>query len=379
MGHKKEQSVVSELPYAAIVGLVIALAIAYLVFNYTPLFAQTSHLSYVRSMASSTAASTTPLSTIAPLNRADYLARLYALAHRAEPTAASSTTATSSPQSASSTKNYLWPVKPIVYPLAGALLPFNRIVSYYGNFYSAGMGVLGEYPEGQVLQMLASTTAQWKRADPTTPVIPAIEYIAVTAQGSAGADGKYRLRMPDSQIDKAIDMASQANGIVILDVQVGLSNVQTEVPLLQKYLSMPQVELAVDPEFDMHGSEAPGTVIGTMSASDINWTINYLAQLVQQNNLPPKILVIHRFTEDMVTGYKNIAPVPEVQVVMDMDGWGGQQKKIGSYTYFVEDEPVEFAGMKLFYKNDLRPPSTGMLTPAQVLNLTPAPIFIQYE
>jgi len=40
---------------------------------------------------------------------------------------------------------------------------------------------------------------------------------------------------------------------------------------------------------------------------------------------------------------------------------------------------VQFTGIKLFYKNDLKPPSTGMLTTTQVLNLTPAPIYIQYQ
>ena len=30
------------------------------------------------------------------------------------------------------------------YPNPGALLPFHRIVAYYGNFYSTHMGVLGE-------------------------------------------------------------------------------------------------------------------------------------------------------------------------------------------------------------------------------------------
>jgi hypothetical protein len=64
---------------------------------------------------------------------------------------------------------------------------------------------------------------------------------------------------------------------------------------------------------------------------------------------------------------------------MDMDGWGTPQKKIGTYTYVVSPEPVQFTGFKLFYKNDLLPPSTGMLTPAQVLSLTPAPVFIQYQ
>ena len=50
------------------------------------------------------------------------------------------------PLSPQPVKNHLWPVK-TVYPNAGALLPFNRIIAYYGNLYSKNMGVLGEYPE----------------------------------------------------------------------------------------------------------------------------------------------------------------------------------------------------------------------------------------
>jgi hypothetical protein len=167
---------------------------------------------------------------------------------------------------------------------------------------------------------------------------------------------------------------------VILEIQPGLSNVETEVPLLEKYLEMPQVELALDPEFSMQTSGLPPeAVIGTLDATDINWAANYLANLVTENNLPPKILIVHRFTEDMVTHYKKITPLPQVQIVMDMDGWGSQAKKIGTYTNVIEDEPVQFTGFKLFYKNDLKPPSTGMLTPQQILKLTPQPSFIQYQ
>jgi len=310
------------------------------------------------------------------LDKAAYDAKLLALANR--PRVATST-GTSTPKAASTTpKIYLWPAK-APYPNAGALLPFKRIVAYYGNFYSKGMGVLGKYPPSQMIPMLQAAAAEWLAADPTTPVVPAIDYIAVTAQGSAGKDGKYRLRMPDSQIDEALTLADQVHGIVILDVQVGLSTVQTEVPLLAKYLAMPNVHLALDPEFAMHGGAKPGTVIGSLDATDINWAANYLAKIVQDNNLPPKILVIHRFTEEMVTHYKQITPLPEVQVVMDMDGWGSPAKKNGTYTRVIAPEPVQFTGFKLFYKNDLLAPSTRMMTPSEVLRLAPAPSFIQYQ
>ncbi len=322
------------------------------------------------------------------IDKDDYNARLLALAHV---DVASTTTDTSTttpkglalirPGTATTTVSVPgkgWPVR-TGYPNVGALLPFNRIVAYYGNFYSKGMGVLGEYPPDEMISRLTEAVDEWKAADPSTPVIPAIDYIAVTAQGSAGADGKYRLRMPESQIDKAIELAAEAHGIVVLDVQVGLSTVETEVPLLEKYLAMPNVHLALDPEFAMHNGAKPGTVIGTLDASDINWAANYLAGLVKDNNLPPKILVVHRFTEDMVTNYQNIDPLPEVQIVMDMDGWGFGAKKINTYQSVVATEPVEFTGFKLFYKNDLKPPSTRMLTPSEVLDLTPSPVFIQYQ
>ena len=339
-------------------------------------------------------ASSTPVVKAPVLDKDAYNAKLLALAHvnasaflaQGGATTTGTTTrselasriATSTASTTVWVKGALWPVK-TAYPNAGALLPFNRIVAYYGNFYSTGMGVLGEYPPNQVLAMLASTTAQWQAADPSTPVIPAIDYIAVTAQASAGADGMYRARMPASQIQKAIDMAAEINGIVVLDVQVGKSTLQKELPLLQPFLQLPNVELAVDPEFSMKYGNAPGTVIGTFDASDINYAADYLAQLVREYHVPPKILVVHRFTQDMVTHTKEITPLPEVQVVMDMDGWGSQAKKIGTYTNVIADEPVQFTGFKLFYKNDIKPPSTGMLTPQQILQLTPAPSFIQYQ
>ncbi len=319
-------------------------------------------------------------------NTADYNARMLALAHYAPPARVASTTASSTPPippfstatTSVSIAGRAWPV-PTVYPGTDAIFPFKRIVAYYGNFYSTRMGVLGEYPSDTMLAMLASTTATWEAADPTTPVLPAIQYIAVVAQGSAGKEGKYILRMPDDQIDHALDLADRAHGVLILDVQVGQSTLQHELPQLEKYLSMPRVHLAIDPEFSMKFGNPPGTVIGTFDAADVNYAASYLASLVHAYHLPPKVLIVHRFTEAMVTNYKQIRPLPEVQVVMDMDGWGSQAKKKGTYSHVIIPEPVQFTGIKLFYKADLKPPSTGLLTTGEVLGLTPAPIYIQYQ
>ena len=324
--------------------------------------------------AESGAATSTRVVTLPQLDRIAYDKKMLQLANIGTTTIQNaSSTATSTPA-----KKQLWPVK-APYPLAGAILPFHRIVAYYGNFYSKGMGVLGQYPEDVMIAKLQAEVAKWNAADPTTPVMPAIEYIDVTAQESAGKDGKYRLRMPDSQIDEALRIADKVHGIVILDIQLGLSTLPSELPLLVDYVKKPNVHLALEPEFAMKGGAKPGTVIGTLDATDINYTAQYLAKIVRDNNLPPKILVVHRFTQAMVTHYYNIQPLPEVQIIMDMDGWGSPAKKIGTYTYFIAPEPVQFTGFKLFYKNDVLPPSTRMLTPAELLKLKPIPSFIQFQ
>ena len=269
-----------------------------------------------------------------------------------------------------------WPVK-AAYPNAGALLPFNRVVAYYGNLYSKGMGILGEYSPEVVLEKLRGEVKKWQVADPSTQVLPALHYIAVVAQAGPTRDGKYRARMPDKEIDKVLAMAKEVDGIVFLDIQVGFSSVEVEVPLLEKYLKLPNVHLGIDPEFAMHNGDKPGTAIGSLDAKDINFAAEYLSQIVKANSLTPKILVIHRFTQPMVKNYKQITPLPEVQIVMDMDGFGGQANKINTYKQFIYKEPVQFTGFKLFYKNDSK--RGPLLSPEQLLKLTPIPVYIQYQ
>ncbi len=271
-----------------------------------------------------------------------------------------------------------WPVK-TAYPLAGALLPYNRIIAYYGNLFSKRMGILGEIPREEMLQKLQGEVAKWQAADPTTKAIPALHYIAVTAQGAPGKDKKHRLRMPFRQIDTILEWAKPINALVFVDIQVGHSNVTDEVSALKEYLSLPNLHLGIDPEFSMKNGEVPGSKIGTFNSTDINNAIDILADLVRKNNLPPKILVVHRFTQGMVTDYKNIKTVPEVQIVMAMDGFGDKTLKKSSYMRYIYREPVQFTGFKIFYKNDNKPNTTGMYTPEELMKFTPIPMYIQYQ
>lgn len=275
-----------------------------------------------------------------------------------------------------------WPVKNAPLPLPGAILPFNRIVAYYGNLYSNRMGALGKWPKSEMIPKLLDEVKKWNEADSTIPAIPALHYIAVTAQGSPGKDNKWRYRMPHHQIDTILNWAKEINALVFIDVQIGLSDLQSEIPLFEKYLSMPNVHLAIDPEFAMNGKggKRPGSVIGTMDAQEINWVGNYLVNLVKKNNLPPKIFMIHRFTKGMITNYSNIKLHPELQVVIDMDGWGPPDLKKGTYRYWINEQPVQFTGFKLFYVNDTEKSGRKeMMSRQEILNLKPKPVYIQYQ
>lgn len=272
-----------------------------------------------------------------------------------------------------------WPVKNAPYPVPGAILPFKRVVAYYGNLYSKKMGILGELPPNEMLSRLHQAVKEWEKADPSTPVQPALHYIAVVASGDPGKDKKYRHRMPFKQIDTILYLAKKAHAIVFLDIQVSLSNIRAELPLLEKYIEMPQVHIGIDPEFSMKDGTLPGKKIGTFDAADINYVSDYLAKVVDKYHLPAKIFIVHRFTKKMVTNYKQIKLHKEIQFVMNMDGWGEPDLKTGTYRNFIYPEPVQFTGFKLFYKNDLKKAPHHMLTPTEVLKYKPYPIYIQYQ
>lgn len=271
-----------------------------------------------------------------------------------------------------------WPVD-TPDPLPGSILPAKRIVAFYGNPLSKRMGVLGELPTPEMLDKLDHEVAAWNAADPSHPVQPALHMVAVVAQGDAGTAGKYRTRMDSALIEKVYGWAKSKNAIMFLDVQVGQGTLQEELPRLIPFLSRPDVHLAIDPEFSMKHHDVPGTRIGTFDATDVNYAASLLQDLVTRLHLPPKILIVHRFTRDMLTGYKRITLDPRVQIVINMDGWGPEALKRESYRAYVYSYPVEYTGFKLFYHNDTKKPGSTLMTPADVLALNPKPLYIQYQ
>ena len=271
-----------------------------------------------------------------------------------------------------------WPVNDPP-PLPGSILPHKRIVAYYGNPLSKRMGALGEYPKDEMLRRLKREAARWEKVDPSLPVQPALHLIAVVAQGEPGKAGKYRMIMPDTVVNQVYGWAKEANAILFIDIQTGHSDIRTILPRFEWLLKNPDVHLGIDPEFNMIKSgKKPGTKIGTYDAADINYASGFLQDLVKKYHLPPKVFIVHRFTRNMVTNAKRIVLRPEVQIVMNMDGWGPPWLKRDSYRDYIIAEPVQYTGFKLFYHNDTKK-GDPLMTPEELVKLIPKPIYIQYQ
>jgi hypothetical protein len=273
-----------------------------------------------------------------------------------------------------------WPVASPT-PVPGAILPARRIVAFYGNPLSTRMGILGEIAPEAMLRRLDAIAAEWQKADPGVPVQPALHLIAVVAQDRPGGDRMYRIRMDSTLIEKVYGWARSRGAILFLDIQAGHSTIARELPHLLPWLTRPDVHLGIDPEFYMHhqsqGSR-PGRRIGTLTATEVNQAIEVLGRAVSEYRLPPKVLVVHRFTLDMLRNARDIRLDSRVQVVINMDGWGEPWLKFDSYARTTVSEPVQFAGFKIFFHNDTKK-GEALLTPREVLALRPRPVYIQYQ
>ena len=259
-------------------------------------------------------------------------------------------------------------------PGGAELLPTSRILTYYGHPHDQNMGILGEHPKEDLLALLRAEAANYEAIDPSRPVLPAFELISTVAQRDPGVDGTYILDTDLETLTEYVDFAAANDVLVLLDLQIGRGTVADEIAKVRPLLEQPHVHLALDPEFAVADGETPGLYIGELSAEEITYAQETLAELAAEQGLPPKLLIVHQFVEDMIVGKNELAPVPGVQLVIDADGYGAPSHKTEVYDILVRNEPVEFAGVKLFYRQD-----EPLMTPAEILALDPSPDIIIYQ
>jgi hypothetical protein len=254
------------------------------------------------------------------------------------------------------------------------ILKDYRLVAYYGQPNSTKMGILGEMEPEALMKKLKEQTQAYSDADPARPAIPTIELITTIAQRDPGPNGKYYHMTSEEDIDEYAELAKKHNAILMLDVQLGRDTALHQVQLLEKWLKLPYVHVAIDTEFHVEEGQTPGIDLGSVDGSEVQEVVDYVSKFVEENNLPDKIVLVHQFTDHAVTNKQAIKPTDNVEVALNFDGYGDYGTKMSLYRKFVRNEPVQYGGFKIFYNKD-----KPVLTPAEVLQLDPNPAIINYQ
>jgi hypothetical protein len=252
------------------------------------------------------------------------------------------------------------------------LFPDRRVVAFYGNPRDDELGALGIGTPAQAARKLIKQAKPYNLK--ARPVLPAMELITTVATAAPGPSGEYRDRMSFSMIRRYLRAARKAKALLVLDIQPGRGQFGPEIERLKTFLEEPDVGLALDPEWHVGPNDLPGKVIGTTDADVVNAAAAYLSKMVKADNLPEKLLIVHRFTDDMITRSERLKHAPGVQTVINVDGFGNNSVKIAKYHAFVKSTPTMRRGFKLFYKEDVK-----TMSPKSVLALSPRPDVVVYE
>jgi hypothetical protein len=263
--------------------------------------------------------------------------------------------------------------KPAALPRGGrTILPDFRVVAYYGAPQDNELGVLGIGSPRHAARQLERQARPYAR--PRRPVLPAFELIAAIVTGEAGAGGDHSMRQDDATIGRYLRVARAHRMLLVLDIQPGYGPFLQEAKALERWLKEPDVGLALDPEWSVKPPVLPAQQIGSTDAATVNEVSRYLSGIVRQNHLPQKLLVVHRFTRDMIQSEHDLRRDPGVALVVNVDGFGDQPNKITKYHEFTRDLRRRFNGFKLFYHED-----QNLMTPAEVLGMRPDPDLVVYE
>lgn len=254
------------------------------------------------------------------------------------------------------------------------LLPTFRLMGFSGEPNAAALGRL----TGDLTAAGAELELQAVAYAGERPILPVFELIATVVQADPGSDGLYRTRASDETIMRYLQAARAARGILLLNIQPGLADFLPEVAAYERWLTEPDVGVALDPEWAIDPGEVPGEVFGSTTGAELDAVARYLAELVREGDLPQKAMVYHQVAPSVVADEQALGAYPEVALVKSVDGIGTPAMKIETWTRLMAGKPPHvWPGFKLFYDEDTR---TGpLMTPPEVLALTPTPDYVLYE
>ena len=255
------------------------------------------------------------------------------------------------------------------------LFPGRRIVALYGTPGTPALGALGQQGLTASLARAKAVAGQYTALS-NVPVIPSFEIIATVAQASAGRSGMYSYESSVASLRPWVQAATRAGLYVTLDLQPGRASLLAQAKKYRSLLMLPNVGLALDPEWALQPGQLPLHQIGSVSVSEVNSVVSWLARLTAQYHLPQKLLELHEFRLTMIQNIQRLdTHQDDLAIVINMDGQGAPSVKQQTWQAVVANAPKGvFFGWKDFFTKD-----TPMLGPRLTIDRTPRPVLISYQ
>jgi hypothetical protein len=254
------------------------------------------------------------------------------------------------------------------------VFPGHRLVGFAGAPGSPALGPL----TGDLTAAAARLREQEAGYGPDRPVLPVFELIATVAHDVPGPNGTYNTVTDDAAVQHYLDAARAAGALLLLGIQPGTQDFLPAVQHYARWLTEPDVGLALDPEWAVDPGQRPGDVFGSTTGAELDRVAGYLDGLVTAGGLPQKVLVYHQLNPGIVRDEQALTEHAGVALVKSVDGIGAPAAKLATYQRVVATlPPFVHAGFKLFFEEDTR--SGPLMTPGEVLALAPRPEYVLYE
>jgi hypothetical protein len=256
-----------------------------------------------------------------------------------------------------------------------ALFPMHRLLALYGYPGNPALGALGQQGLTASIARIRRIAAAYRPLS-KVPVVPAFEIIATVAQSSPGPGRTYSYESTVASLRPWVSRAVAAGMYVVLDLQPGRASLLDQAKRYQQLLEMPDVGLALDPEWKLQPRQLPLHQIGSVTTTAINQVIGWLAGLTARDHLPQKLLILHQFRLSMITDEQRLdTSHDDLAIVIHMDGQGTPSEKLSTWHAVVGTAPSGvFFGWKNFYTKD-----HPTFSPRQTMANAPEPVMISYQ
>lgn len=251
----------------------------------------------------------------------------------------------------------------------------RRYVAFYGHPDTTALGALGEQDPAATRARMDEFVQAY--AGDGSQVIPTFEMIASVASAGPTDDGDYSFEWPLETFQPWIDYAAENGMYVMLDLQSGRDDFLTQAKMFEDLLLEPHIGLALDPEWRLAPDQVHLEQVGQVEAAEVNTVVEWLADLVRDNGLPQKMMIVHQFQTRMILSRQDIIERAEIQMIVQMDGDGTEPQKDATWANLLEGAgDVHWSwGWKNFFDED----EPGPPSPESTMSKVPSPVYVSYQ